>query len=100
MSIRSNSFLEYLKTERFFNRIKKSIFSWCIKNREELLNKLNGYDLKYITHIEEIELDYKNVWIDSKENTDIQFDLAVEVYVSVQAASGKHHDIDDHYARI
>ncbi len=94
-----NSFIEYLQADRFFNKIKNSIFSWCINHKDELINRLDGYDIRYIAHVEEIDLDYKNVWIDSKENTDIQFDLAVEVEVTVEAVSGKHHDRDIYSAR-
>lgn len=95
-----NSFLEYLQADRFLNKIKNSIFSWCINHKDELINRLDGYDISYIAHVEEIDLEYKNVWIDSKENTDIQFDLAVEVEVTVEAVSGKHHDRDIYSARI
>ncbi|MDY0316261.1 MAG: ImmA/IrrE family metallo-endopeptidase, partial [Acholeplasmatales bacterium] len=60
-----------------------------------MLEKITKYNISYIGHIEEdIELDYINVWIDSKENTKIEFDLAVEVSVDVEGVSGKHHDRD------
>jgi len=91
----ANSFLEYLETDRFYDKIYKSIFSWCTGNKDLLLEKITKYNISYIGHIEEdIELDYINVWIDSKENTKIEFDLAVEVSVDVEGVSGKHHDRD------
>lgn len=81
-------------------RIKKSIFSWCIDHRDELIDKLDGHDISYIARIEEVDLHFINVWIDSKENTDIQFDLAVEVEVTAEGVSGKHHDRDQYSARV
>jgi len=95
-----NTFLEYLQTDRFYDKIYKSVFSWCTGNKPFLLEKIEKYDVSYIGHIEEdLDLDYINVWIDSKENTRIDFDIAIEVSVDVEGVSGKHHDRDIYTAR-
>lgn len=99
MAHKSNTFLEYLETDRFYDRIYNSIFSWATKNKEHLLSRINGYNVKYINSILDIELDYKNVWIDDKEGTKIDFDLAVEIDVEVEAVAGKHNDRDSYSSR-
>ena len=96
-----NTFLEYLKTDRFYEQINKSIFSWCIGNKDLLIDKLDGYNVSYIAQIEdELDLEYINVWIDSKENTKIEFDIAIEVTVNVEGVAGKRHDRDNYSARV
>lgn len=100
MKNKSNTFLEYLGTDRFYDKIHRSVFSWCLSNKELLLNKINGYDVKRITNVEEIELDYKNVWIDSKEGTRIDFDIAIEITVEVEGVVGKHNDRDSYTSRL
>lgn len=100
MTKNSNTFLEYLGTDRFYDKIHGSVFSWCLSNKELLLNKINGYDVKRITNVEEIELDYKNVWIDSKEGTRIDFDIAIEITVEVEGIAGKHNDRDSYTSRL
>ena len=37
---KNNTFLEYLGTDRFYDKIHGSIFSWCTQNKELLLIKL------------------------------------------------------------
>lgn len=93
---KNNTFLEYLERDRFYDKIHGSIFSWCTQNKELLLNKANGSNLNYIASIEDIELDFINVWIDSKEGTRIDFDLAVEVNAEVVGVAGKHYDRDSY----
>jgi len=93
---KKNTFLEYLGTDRFYDKIHGSIFSWCTQNKELLLNKAKGSNLNYIASIEDIELDFINVWIDSKEGTRIDFDLAVEVNAEVVGVAGKHYDRDSY----
>ena len=100
MAHKSNTFLEYLETDRFYDRIYNSIFSWATKNKEHLLSRINGYNVKYINSILDVELDYKNVWIDDKEGTKIDFDLAVEIDVEVEAVAGKNNDRDSYTSRL
>lgn len=99
MNGKKNSFLDYLESEQFYDRIYGSIFSFCLNNKELLLDRINGSNVSYITEIEELELDYKNVWIDSKGDTDIEFDIAIEVTADVVGASGKHRDKESYSSR-
>lgn len=69
-----NSFLEYLQADRFLNKIKNSIFSWCINHKDELINRLDGYDISYIAHVEEIDLEYKNVYFLHAKHSFFVFD--------------------------
>lgn len=94
-----NSFLDYLESDKFYDRIYGSIFSWCLRNKELLLDKIDGSNVSYITEIEDLELDFKNVWIDSKSDIKIEFDIAIEVTASVEGVSGKHHDRDSYCSR-
>jgi len=73
----NNTFLEYLQGDKYYDIIYKAIFSWCCKNREVLLDRINGTDVSYISHIEEdeLDLDFKNVWIDSKSDTRIDLEI-------------------------
>lgn len=95
-----NSFLNYLESDKFFDRIYNSIFSWCKGNKEVLLDRIDGSNVSYITEIEDVDLDFKNVWIDSKDDTRIEFDIAIEVTVSVEGVSGKHRDRDSYSSRL
>jgi len=56
------------------------------------LERTRGFNIIEIGSIEDIELDYKNVWIDSKDNTRIDFDLAVGLTAEVEGVSGKNRD--------
>ena len=96
---KNNTFLEYLETDRFYDRIYKSVFSWTTKNKEHLLDKINGSNVNYINSIIGLELDYKNVWIDDKEGSKIDFDIAIEIDVEVEGVSGKHNDRDSYSSR-
>lgn len=102
MEKKQNSFLDYLESDKFYDKIYISIFSWCKNNKSLLLEKIEkSYNVSYLGHIEEdMDLDYINVWIDRKEDTKIEFDLAVEVSVDVEGVSGKHHDRDLYNANI
>jgi len=92
----NNTFIEYLQGDKYYDLIYKSIFSWCCKNKDLLLNRIKGQSISYIAHIEEdeLELDFKNVWIDSKDNSRIDFDIAIDLTVYVEGVYGKHHDRD------
>ncbi len=56
------------------------------------MERTRGFNIIEIGSIEDIELDYKNVWIDSKDNTRIDFDLAVGLTAEVEGVSGKNRD--------
>ncbi len=94
-----NSFLDYLETDKFYDRIYNSIFSWCTGNKDILLDRIDGYNVSKITEIEDLDLDFINVWIDSKGDTKIEFDIAIEVTANVEGISGKHHDRDSYSSR-
>ncbi|NBK98249.1 MAG: XRE family transcriptional regulator [Erysipelotrichia bacterium] len=98
----NNTFLEYLQGDKYYDIIYKAIFSWCCKNREVLLDRINGTDVSYISHIEEdeLDLDFKNVWIDSKSDTRIDLDIAIDLSVCVEGVSGKHHDRDQYSSNL
>ena len=100
MKKNQNSFLDYLESDTFYDGIYGSIFSWCIKNKDLLLDRIDGSSVSYITEIEDLDLDYKNVWIDSKDDTKIDFDIAIEVTANVEGVSGKHRDRDSYSSRL
>jgi transcriptional regulator with XRE-family HTH domain/Zn-dependent peptidase ImmA (M78 family) len=96
-----NAFLNYLQTDRFYDRIKGSVFSWCINNKEYIVDKSDGSKvISYLKEIEEIDLDFINVWIDSKEFTKIEFDIAIRVDISFTAYSAKYKDTEQYGARL
>jgi len=97
---KTNSFLEYLESDKFFDRIYGSIFSWCLSNKDLLLDRIDGSNVSYINEIEDLDLDFKNVWIDSKSDTRIEFDIAIEVTANVEGVVGKHHDRDSYSSRL
>lgn len=100
MSSKPNTFLEYLQTDRFYDKFYNRIFAWCCSNKSFILDRLDGYDVSYIANIEEdIELEYKNVWINNKNEDEIDFDVAMEVTVNVEGVYGKHRDRDAFTAR-
>jgi len=96
---KQNSFLNYLESDKFYDRIHSSIFSWCKNNKEILIEKVNGHDIRYIGEIYDVEMDYKNVTIDSKEGTSIDFDLAIEITVDLEGVSGKYYDRESYTSR-
>jgi len=102
MRKKSNAFLEYLmNTDRLYERIHGSIFSWCTGNKDLILDRLDGSGVvSYISEIEDIDLDFKNVWIDCKDDTKLDFDIAIEVSIDVEGVSKKHHDREQYNARI
>lgn len=99
MEKKTNSFLEYLESDKFYDRIYNSIFSWCLSNQGILLTKIDGYNVSRITEVEELDLEFINIWIDSKEDSKIDFDIAVEVTASVEGISGKYRDRDSYSSR-
>lgn len=75
--IKNNTFLRFLKV-KFGEIIYYKVKGYLIANRHKLLNLLNK-DIAYINTVEDIELDYKQVWIDNKVDNKIDFDIAVVV---------------------
>ncbi len=102
MAENNNTFLEYIQGDKYFDKIYKAIFSWCCRSKDILLDRINGTDVSYISHIEEdeLELDFKNVWIDNKSDTRIDFDIAIDLTVCVEGVSGKHHDRDQYSSNL
>lgn len=98
MKNKTNHLLEFLQQDYFHEKIYKSLFYFFAKNKDLIENRLDG-DVSYITEIQELELDYKNVWIDDKEAMRIDFDIAISVDINVTARYGKHRDIDEFSAR-
>ncbi|HHX68289.1 MAG TPA: hypothetical protein GX708_09595, partial [Gallicola sp.] len=94
---KTNPFLEFLQQDRFYNLIYNRIFGFFKGNKELILDRLND-SINYITEIQDMELDFKNVWIDSKVGSRIDFDIAISVDLSVTARYGKYRDIDEFYA--
>lgn len=96
MKEKNNTFLEYLKNDKFYTEIYKKILFFCRTHKDLLLDKIsNGYNISYIKEVDEdLDINYKNVYIDSKPGSRIDFDIAVEVNVPVIGVSGKHRDYD------
>lgn len=86
MTKENNTFLEYIQGNKYYDKIYKAIISWCCKNKEVLLDKIRGFDVNSISHIEEdaLELDFKEVWIDSKSDSRIDFDIAIDLTINVE----------------
>lgn len=97
MNKQSNTFLEYLQSDRFYDKIKNTVFSWCTGNKEILIKNIKRYNVSYIKDIDEdIDLDFINVWIDSKEGSRVEFDIAIDLSVEVEGVEGKYHDHDSY----
>lgn len=94
---KTNPFLEFLQQDRFYNIIYKRIFGFFKGNKELIQARLND-SINYITEIQDIDLDFINVWIDNKDGSRIDFDIAISVDLSVTARYGKYRDIDEFYA--
>ena len=93
----SNAFLEYLQNDnRCSDTIYNKIFEYCNYHKELLCEKCDGYDVYRVVGVEDIDLDYKQVWIDDTPETIIDFDIAIEVSAEVEGVSGKHHDHDSY----
>ncbi len=97
-----NTFLEYLQGDKYYDIIYKAIFSWCCKNKDILLEKISGVNVSYISYIDEdeLELSFKNVWIDSKSDTKIDFDIAIDLTVCLEGVYGKHYDRDQYSSNL
>lgn len=99
MSKCGNTFLEYLKNGRLADEIYNEVFNFCNHHKSLLLEKCDGYDVYRIIDVNDIDLDYKQVWIDDTPGTTIEFDIAIEVDAEVEGVSGKHHDHDSYSSR-
>jgi len=98
---KSNAFLDYLQTDRFFEKISESVFWWCTENLKLLHEKLDGSQtVSKIVEVEDVDLDFKQVWIDCKANSKIEFDIAIEVDVSVIGYCARNRDREQYSARI
>ena len=84
-----NRFLSYLE-ENFYDQIYNSIKSYVIRQREELIIESN--DLVAVEDIDVENLGLMNAWIDSKDDSRIEFDLHVSTDISYVEVSGKHRD--------
>ncbi len=95
----SNAFIEYLQNDdRCSDSIYNKIFEYCNYHKKLLCEKCDGYDVYRVVGVEDIDLDYKQVWIDDTPGTIIDFDIAIEVFAEVEGVSGKHHDHDSYTA--
>ena len=74
-----NRFLSYLE-ENFYDRIYNSIKFYVIKHREELIIEPN--DLIAVEDIDVENLGLMSAWIDSKDDSKIEFDLHVNPDIS------------------
>lgn len=97
MKNKTNNFLKFLQKGRFYNKIYDEVFSFFKNNKEFILNRLHD-KVNRVIEIQECELDFKNVWIDSKLDSKIEFDIAISVDLAVIASYGKNHDRDNYYA--
>ena len=84
-----NRFLSYLE-ENFYDQIYNSIKSYVIRQREELIIESN--DLVAVEDIDVENLGLMSAWIDSKDDSRIEFDLHVNTDISYVEVSGKHRD--------
>ena len=100
MSIKQNTFLEFLQKDKFYNKIYESVYFWCNDNMDLIQEKIYRNDIDYISDILGIEMDYKNVWIDDKDDTKIDFDLAINISIEVEGVSGKNRDRDSYESRM
>lgn len=84
-----NRFLSYLE-ENFYDRIYNSIKSYVIRHREDLIIEPN--DLIAVEDIDVENLGLMSAWIDSKDDSRIEFDLHVNPDISYVEVSGRHRD--------
>ncbi len=95
MKTNCNTFLEYLQNDVFYNKIYRSVLSFCRSHKDFVIDK-SREDISYIRDIDDddIELEYKQVWIENKKYPIIEFDIAVDVTCSFSGVYGRHRDID------
>ena len=92
-----NSFLDFLQNDaKCYNEIYNRVYDFCNHHKQLLCDKCDGYDVYRIVDVEDINLEYKQVWIDDTPGTTIDFDVAIEVCADVEGVSGKHHDHDSY----
>lgn len=90
---KENLFLKILKKEKFYNILYSAIKDFCEKNHELLLTKRKFFkSILSIDEIEDIEIDYKTVWIYDNESDTVNFDLVLKIAVEFVAVCGKHKD--------
>lgn len=95
MAKQTNHFLIYLQQDRFYHKIYDEVYGFFKNNKELILSRLHD-QVNRIYEIQECELDFKNVWIDSKSDSRIEFDITIAVDLSVIASYGKNHDRDNY----
>lgn len=93
MQKRDNLFLNFLQQDYFYNKFYDSI-KWFFIGNKELIMARKSDRINYITEIEDLELDFKYVWIEDKEGTLIDFDVTISVDVNFTASYGKYRDRD------
>ncbi len=90
-----NTFLEYL-TDRFYDYIYKKVNGFCHVNRDFILSKTKDdvYKIEYFED-EELNIDFKTVWIENKNNPLIEMDIVAEVTcIFSGVTAGKYHNHD------
>lgn len=93
----TNTFLEFLQNNnKCSDGIYNSIYDFCNHHKQLLCDKCDGYDVYRVVDVEDINLEYKQVWIDDNPGSIIDFDIAIEVSAEVEGVSGKHHDHDSY----
>ena len=93
----TNTFLEFLQNNnKCSDGIYNSIYDFCNHHKQLLCDKCDGYDVYRVVDVEDINLEYKQVWIDDNPGAIIDFDIAIEVSAEVEGVSGNHHDHDSY----
>lgn len=97
MAAKTNAFLELLKSDKYYDTIYDAVFSFCCGHKNNIvLDHADGYDISRIASIEDATLNYQNVFIDDKGNSNIEFDIGIEVELECEGVSGKYHDHDSY----
>lgn len=85
--MKNNNFLSFLMV-KFDEKILCKVKEFLVENLYKNVNLFNN-DIVNINDVKNVDLNYKQVWIDSKDNNKIDFDIVVEVDADVNAYNRK-----------
>lgn len=87
MNRKHNNFLQYLN-DNYYDQLYKSLLFYIKRNKDELI--VDKFDLIGVEDIEVEDLFMSSVYIDSKDDDWIEFDIQCNPEISYTEISGKH----------
>lgn len=87
MSKKTNNFLKYIE-DNYYDKLHVKLLSYIRKNRDELI--VNKFDLLGVENIEIEDLCLSSVFIDSKDDENIEFDVQCNPEISYIEVTEKY----------